>query len=68
MNCLGMYSKYCPLSFDTKGIVACEIKRANISYQCNFYNISFSINSLVSSATTNIYLKQSKQVNSLTLI
>ena len=59
MNCLGAYSKYCPLSFDTKGVAACEIKRVNMSYQCNFYSTPFSMNSLVSSATTNIYLKQS---------
>ena len=67
MICLGIYSKFCPISFDTKGIAACEIKRVNLSYQCNFYNTSFSMNSLVSSATTNIYIKQSEQENSLIL-
>jgi hypothetical protein len=59
MSCLSIYARFCPLSFDTNGIEASEIKIISNSYRCNFYNSSFSINSLVYSSNSNIYLKQS---------
>jgi len=57
--CLAMYAKYCTSTLMTAGVKACEIIKSDNGYVCNYYGSSFTISSLKSNSTSNVYVKQS---------